>query len=1832
MDFYFEQSLFFEPLLNFSGIWNNDVSNNSVYFSSYLTENYLENFNVGVLDYFYQRSSEKLVNNNLFFNSFDFNVFLKDRRFLSIYSQKSFKLLHLTDSNVPLFSLKNNLIRSFHDEFDFFKLVEFNFLNFKLSREFEAILDFTSDPFVLVNFLFNVKSKLFVPYLYSVKEGLPLFFLNDLLLNSLGCSFNKLVLNNFLDSNFILSGLKYHSFEYLNTLNGVEEVWVDERINLNFNSKVGLYWTDLYWKDFFKHFKFIHFGWLHFPKFYFVPNPKYIMPDIHTLPGRKLKILVLDFQPRLPFKDIFHIFFPYFYKFKSSEIFLETKMTFSEMPKSLNVGGLVSFKSILGNYFKYDFIFYSLPEIYFYKYQAEKMSFIFSFFLFISYFIFVAFILLGHVIFSTKNKFQWFYWPLVWFFSLFFLRFIFFILKSNSILSRNVDPITDVFYKVNYKYFLRARSAAKFLSIFESLNLYDVELELSRDFLPEADDYSDSNSTYYNFVSSDWEDNNSYEKEYSIFSSFFNTTLNFFFNTNYMRFIPKRFGLVNEQLIFSYLIVYLFYRLFYTFIYFLPKEIASPLQKFEQSLCDVIIRLEKSAKVRKKLSAFFLLAKLSSFLLTQLNFYKKSRGFFFLYIIKVFKFSIKAWFYFFYFVFLKIFFIIRNLFFIFHFFLQNFFLKNYFSFKCWFLVRLAWLNLRTLLGWSSSVRSDVYSPFSVREDDDLEDLLEIDQYHVAISEWLEAESEELFYESTTFKDWLSSYRHKSWLKEEKFLKFLAGFPKKNHWFRVWKTARFVDSENRWPDFTFSPEFLEITLFLRDYKGSLLPQRHPLYDKGVTSEKMIQDLLKADFLAPFSNIVGNSFWYPFKFSSFDFLSFPIEVNWSNFLNRFSFSKKKYFFFSLFFYKILTYILEVFSLLFYFFILLFSNFVKFLNSFFVYKFILFIFKEIGGLKFNYSFFYELVGKFFIMFYFLYEKIFKRFNFFSFKQTILNYTYFFFYFIINFFFRLISKTLSFFFNIRFLFLIFSLIFLGSINFFGFSFVLLQDLIFYLKESVIMDVNSRTIFEFFFSGFSINLNNFLAILPSYQLHWSPVPSFKQNLLELLILDYEFFFDSWGKFFVSNFWELPKSLLICFRWDWLPLPVILVFSGIPFYVIIFWLFHYYLVICFMFYVALVDPIVEFVLTYWDLYFSLFSYLVSIFQVISSYCINVDLFLVNLMSSDLSDFLSLVFFLGSLDFAVQDLIYFWTVLQEFFESFDETSFFMWGRFWLAHKSSFIYHYYFFTNVDSTWFFSPFQILGVLFNKFTLEWVSPTQIAKYGARSYGEDFFIFILSWLNSFSNFFFDQIGFSLDNYGEEFLGIKSNISSIRSGALAEFVAEIAPVKLHFAYSAFDTSYSFNHFFLAKYIDFWYLTIKESSSLMFPFSIFKIVLFDVFYCFIIFFLSKLLFPSAFSFFFFKGDNVLNNPIHNMRYLSNLKGIEVEWLFKKVVFKSTFYNFLRKFYLPNFSKRDFGFRFFYLSNKKRFMTLSSLIYSDKFLDLTFLKNTNHPLVKKIVIEFLSYMKEVNPEFAVQFSAFDGDAFEHLGNEDELNRIILPGFKLTTDEQEIRDTQWFSELASVTDLDSFFLEALPRPDSTGFINDLPLFRPSFGTRDDFEDDWFIDEEIRIDDKHFSTFIDFEDKVWFNLNSFFSSVDLNFFNNKLSSSSLHKDHHLGSYTSDFFTRDFFRVNFNMGRNSWIWFFFLSILVSHSFFSYFELTDIEFAHFVLYVGDFLWYKTLFLINSYLNWFFGIAHINLHVFTVSFFTSFDLDTPFGYQRFGFVHYFENELMYKFYNFLFKNF
>jgi hypothetical protein len=63
---------------------------------------------------------------------------------------------------------------------------------------------------------------------------------------------------------------------------------------------------------------------------------------------------------------------------------------------------------------------------------------------------------------------------------------------------------------------------------------------------------------------------------------------------------------------------------------------------------------------------------------------------------------------------------------------------------------------------------------------------------------------------------------------------------------------------------------------------------------------------------------------------------------------------------------------------------------------------------------------------------------------------------------------------------------------------------------------------------------------------------------------------------------------------------------------------------------------------------------------------------------------------------------------------------------------------------------------------------------------------------------------------------------------------------------------------------------------------------------------------------------------------------------------------------------------------------------------------------------------------------------------------------------------------SDLKDFFWEARSKPDSTGFKEVLNPYRPLPGSRDDFEEDWYMDEEIRIDDSHFSRFIDFEDKL--------------------------------------------------------------------------------------------------------------------------------------------------------------
>jgi hypothetical protein len=68
--------------------------------------------------------------------------------------------------------------------------------------------------------------------------------------------------------------------------------------------------------------------------------------------------------------------------------------------------------------------------------------------------------------------------------------------------------------------------------------------------------------------------------------------------------------------------------MFYAVIYFLPDKFLKPLLGFEQMFCDVIMRLERSNKVRKKLNAFFLLSRLSNFLLSHLDSYKREKTIF----------------------------------------------------------------------------------------------------------------------------------------------------------------------------------------------------------------------------------------------------------------------------------------------------------------------------------------------------------------------------------------------------------------------------------------------------------------------------------------------------------------------------------------------------------------------------------------------------------------------------------------------------------------------------------------------------------------------------------------------------------------------------------------------------------------------------------------------------------------------------------------------------------------------------------------------------------------------------------------------------------------------------------------------------------------------------------------------------------------------------------------------------------------------------------------------------------------------------------------------------
>jgi hypothetical protein len=91
---------------------------------------------------------------------------------------------------------------------------------------------------------------------------------------------------------------------------------------------------------------------------------------------------------------------------------------------------------------------------------------------------------------------------------------------------------------------------------------------------------------------------------------------------------------------------------------------------------------------------------------------------------------------------------------------------------------------------------------------------------------------------------------------------------------------------------------------------------------------------------------------------------------------------------------------------------------------------------------------------------------------------------------------------------------------------------------------------------------------------------------------------------------------------------------------------------------------------------------------------------------------------------------------------------------------------------------------------------------------------------------------------------------------------------------------------------------------------------------------------------------------------------------------------------------------FTENVKR-RNILSLIYSNDFLDLIRLKNFGHPLANLIFLEFFYYLKKVNPSWARQFSAFDGDLFEHMGNDDEISRLPIPGLKIASVDKEEED---------------------------------------------------------------------------------------------------------------------------------------------------------------------------------------------------------------------------------------
>jgi hypothetical protein len=209
------------------------------------------------------------------------------------------------------------------------------------------------------------------------------------------------------------------------------------------------------------------------------------------------------------------------------------------------------------------------------------------------------------------------------------------------------------------------------------------------------------------------------------------------------------------------------------------------------------------------------------------------------------------------------------------------------------------------------------------------------------------------------------------------------------------------------------------------------------------------------------------------------------------------------------------LEFFSIIITLIVYFFVKIQKFFKDLFFFKFLLFLLKEsyLSYLILNlgrssFSFLKELflllgdVKNRFFGYYLL--KLFNLFYFFV--SYIFNYLVFFFYSFVRLVLSIFLKSLSFFFNLRFILFIFSLIFLGSINFFSFSLILLQDLLLYLEQSLLVDVNLYHFYYLVYSGLdsqNITFKEIFSIFKSYSLS---IPKFEHNVIELIFFDPEYF------------------------------------------------------------------------------------------------------------------------------------------------------------------------------------------------------------------------------------------------------------------------------------------------------------------------------------------------------------------------------------------------------------------------------------------------------------------------------------------------------------------------------------------------------------------------------------------------------------------------------------------------------------------------------------------------------------------------------------------------------